>query len=73
MRMGNKSANLLLFEGFEAEIFFRPSPHANLKGTESGATVTTKMEFFDQVALCVGILEMQANALVAEARALYRE
>ena len=64
---------MVLFEGFEGEIFFRPSPHANLKGTESGATVTTKMEFFDQVTICLGILEMQTNALVAEARDLYGE
>ena len=62
-----------LFEGFEEEVFFRPSLHANLKGPESGANVATKMEFFDQVTLCLGILEMQTNALVAEARALYGE
>ena len=37
------------------------------------ATVTTKMEFFDQVTLRLGILEMQTNALVAQARALYVE
>ena len=49
------------------------SPHAHLKGPESEATVTTKMEFFDQVISCLGILEMQTNALVAEARDLYRE
>ena len=61
------------FEGFEGEVFSRPSPHANLKGPESGATATTKMEFFDQVTLCLGILEMQTNGLIAEARALYRE
>ena len=36
-------------------------------------TVTIKMEFFDQVTLCLDILEMQTNALVAEARALYGE
>ena len=48
----------MLFEGFEGEVFFRPSPHANLKDPESGATVTTKMKFFDQVTLCLGVLEM---------------
>ena len=37
------------------------------------ATVPTKMEFFDQVTLCLGILEMKTNGLVAEARALYGE
>ena len=31
------------------------------------------MEFFDLVTLFLGILEMQTNALVAEARALYGE
>ena len=51
----------------------RPSSHTNLKDPEYGATITTKMEFFDQVTLCFGILEMQTNALAAEARALYRE
>ena len=40
-----------------------------MKGPESGATATTKMEFFDQVTLCLGILEMQTNAIVAEERA----
>ena len=35
------------FEGFKGEVFFRPFPNANLKGPESGATVTPKMEFFD--------------------------
>ena len=54
-------------------MFSRPSPHANLKGPESGVTVTTKMEFFDHVTLCFGILEMQTNAIVAEARGLYGE
>ena len=44
-----------------------------MKGPESGAIVTTKMEFFDQVTLCLGILEMQTNALVVEASALYGE
>ena len=44
-----------------------------MKGPESGATVTPKMEFFDQVTLCLAILEMQTNALVPEGRALYRE
>ena len=58
-----------LFERFELETFFRPSAHANLKGPESRATVTTKTEFSDQVTLCLGILEMETNALVAEARA----
>ena len=67
------SASLPLFEGFEGEVFFRPSPHADLKGPESGATATTKMEYFDQVTLCLGILEMQTKALAAEARALYGE
>ena len=65
--------SLPLFEGFEEEVFFRPSPHANLKGPESRTAVTAKMEFFDQVTLCLGILEMQTNALVAEARAVYRK
>ena len=59
-----------LFEGFQEEVFFRPFPHANLRGPESRATVTTKMEFFDQVTFC---LERQTNALVTEARALYGE
>ena len=53
--------------------FFRPSFHVNLKGPESGANVTSKMEFFDQVTLSLGIWEIQTNGLVAEARALYRE
>ena len=67
------SASLSLFEGFEGEAFFRSSPHVNLKGPESGATVITKMEFFNQVILCLDILEMKTNALVAEARVLYGE
>ena len=37
------------------------------------ATVTSKTEFFDQVTLCLGILEMQTTAVVAQARALYGE
>ena len=61
-----------LFQGFE-KVFFRPSPHVNLKDLESETNVTAKMEFFDQVSLCCGILEMQSNILVAEARALYGE
>ena len=60
-------------EGFKGEVFFRPSPHANFKSPESGATLTTKMEFFDQVTLSLGILEMQTNEIVAEVRALYGE
>ena len=73
LRLGNSKieslifSNLLLFEGFEWDIFFRPSPHANLKGPWSGASAKTKMEFFDQVSLCLGILEKSTNVMVAEA------
>ena len=57
----------------DSNVFFTPSPHANLRGTESRATATNKMEFFDHVTLCLRILERNTNALVAEARALYGE
>ena len=55
LRMGNSNMQSLIltksaaFEGFEGEVFFIPSLHANLKRFESRATVTTKMEFFDKV------------------------
>ena len=38
----NISVSMTLFEGFEGDAFFRTSPHANLKGSGSRATVTTK-------------------------------
>ena len=38
----NISVSLTLFKGFEGDVFFRTSPHANLKGPGSRATVTTK-------------------------------
>ena len=47
------------------------SPYANLKSPGSRDTVTTKMERFDQVSLCLSILKRKAIVLVAEARALY--
>ena len=57
------------FEGFESDVFLTPFPHANLKGRRSR---TTKMELFDQVTSCLGILERKTIVLVAEARSLYR-
>ena len=57
------------FEGFEGDVFFRPFPHANLIGRGSTATATIKMELFDQVTLCLGILKKKTIVLVAEARA----
>ena len=77
LRMGNSKMQSLILNKSAAlkdsNVFFRPSPHANLRGTESRATATNKMEFFDHVTLCLGILERNTNALVAEARALYGE
>ena len=76
LRMGNSNMQSLIlgksaaFEGFEGDVFFRSSPHANLKAPESKVIITTKMEFFDQVTLCLGLLERKTNALVAEARPL---
>ena len=78
-RLGNSKmyslilVSLPLFEGFEEDIFFWPSPHAILKGPKFRATAKTKMEFFDQVSLCLGILERSTNVLVAEAITLYRK
>ena len=66
----NISVGLPLFEGSEGDIFVRSSPYANLKGPEFRATVTTKMGRFDQVNLCLGVLEREDIALVAEARTL---
>ena len=65
------SVNLLLFKGFEGDIFFRSSPHTNLKGPRSRGTTTTKMELFDQVTLCLGTLESKTIILEAETRAFY--
>ena len=52
-------------------VFCRPFSHANLNDPGSRAIATTKMELFDQVTLCVGILETKTIVLVTEARALY--
>ena len=52
-------------------VFCRSFSHANLNDPVSRATTTTRIELFDQVTLCVGILETKTIALVAEARALY--
>ena len=52
-------------------VFCRPFSHANLNDPGSRATATSKMELFDQVTLCVGILETKTIVLVTEARALY--
>ena len=61
---------LPFFEGFEGDVSFRSSPHANLNGPGSMATVATKMERFDQVNLCLGILKRKAIVLVAKTLAL---
>ena len=66
----------IAFEGFEKDIFFRPSPHANLKGHGSKTTATSKIEpcvtlylATYEVTMCMGILERKTILLVAEARA----
>ena len=46
------SVSLMLFERFEGDEFFGSSPHENLKDPGSKATVTTKIERFDQVTVC---------------------
>ena len=51
-----------LLQTFSSRKFERPWIWAN---------VTPKMEFFDQVTLCLGILEIQTNALVGKVRDLY--
>ena len=61
----NKST---LFEAFEGDVF--RSPPANLKGCGSRTVATIKMELFDQVILCLGILKRNTIVLVAGARAL---
>ena len=58
-----------LFEGLEGNVFFRPSPHANLKAVESRSTVSAKMELFDQVTFCLGFSEKKTILLVVKARA----
>ena len=70
------SVNLPLFEGFEKDIFFQPSPHANLKGHGSNTTATSKIEpcvtlylVTYEVTMCMGILERKTILLVAKARA----
>ena len=65
------SVSLMLFERLEGDEFFGSSPHENLKDPGSKATVTTKIERFDQVTVCLGILERKAIVLMAEVRASY--
>ena len=71
--MGNSFMQSLTLKHFLAvnilSVFCRPFSHANLNDPGSRATTTTRMELFDQVTLCVGILE--TKTIVAEARALY--
>ena len=72
--MGNSFMQSLALKYFLAvkilSVFCRPFSHANLNDPGSRATTTTtRMELFDQVTLCVGILE--TKTIVAEARALY--
>ena len=73
--MGNSFMESLALKYFLAvkilSVFCRPFSHANLNDPGSRATATTKMELFDQVALCVGILETKTIVLVAEASSLY--
>ena len=66
------SVSLPLFQGFEGDVFFRPSPHANLKGHGPRTTATTKMQLFDQVTFCLGIFERKTVLLVVETKAFYR-
>ena len=76
LRVGNSNIQSLILNksvAFWRKVFLRPSPNAYLKGPKSGATATTKMEFFDQVTIRLGILEMNTNVLVAEARTFYVE
>ena len=73
--MGNSFMQSLALKYFLAvkilSVFCRPFSHANLNDPGSRATAATKMELFDQVTLCVGILKTNTIVLVAEARALY--
>ena len=63
---------LPLFGGFQGNVFSRSSPHVNLVDCGSRTTATTKMELFNKVTLCLGILERKVIVLVAEAKVLYR-
>ena len=73
--MGNSFMQSLALKHFLAvkilSVFCRLFSHANLNDPGSRATATTKMELFDQVTLCLGILETKTIILVAETRALY--
>ena len=75
LRMGNSFMQSLSLKHFLAvkilSVFCRPFSHANLNDPGSRATATTKMELFNQVTLCVGILETKTIVLIAKARALY--
>ena len=61
-----------VFERFEEDVFYRPSVNQDLKGRGSKTIATTKMEPFEQVTMCFGILERKTIAMVDEARSLYR-
>ena len=65
------SVSLPLFERFQGDAFVRPFLHANLKDRGFRITASTNMELFNQVILCLDILERKTIVLVAEARVLY--
>ena len=65
------SVSLPLFERFQGDAFVRPFPHANLKDRGFRITASTNMGLFNQVTLCLDILEKKTIVLVAEARVLY--
>ena len=54
---------LPVFEGFEGDVAFRPSPHANLTGSGSRTTAITKMELFEQVTLGLAILKEEDHCI----------